>query len=72
MLAAIIDFAALWKILVTTFAVGVGLTAVYGAGAAAAARIGRGSTVANGALVAVAGLICVAALVLGLYAMTKK
>jgi hypothetical protein len=79
MFAAIVDWAALWKIALVAFGGGVGVTAIYGflvlrADALERARErGQGAAVAlNGALVAVCGAICLAALVLGLVAMTHK
>ena len=78
MLAAIVDVAALWKIVVAVFAVGVGATAIFGQGAMALARIeqsrreGRGGAALDVAVVALAGLVCVAALVVGFIAMTHK
>ena len=78
-LAAIVDLAALWKIVVAVFAVGVGATAIFGQGAMALARIeqsrreGRGGAAAlDVAVVALAGLVCVVALVIGFIAMTHK
>ncbi len=79
MLATIVDLAALWKILLAAFAVGVGATALFGQGALAVQRIEearrRGSTmdlVVNGAVVTLAGLVCAAVLVVGFIAMTHK
>jgi hypothetical protein len=78
MLATIVDFDAIWKILLAAFAVGVGVTAVFGQGALAAARISavrrerRGGIVADGVVIAVAALVCVAAIVVGFIAMLHK
>jgi hypothetical protein len=73
MLATIVDFAALWKILLAALAVGVGLTAMFGEGVAALSRMRAGhSAVANSLVLAVAGLACAAALVAGFIAMTHK
>jgi hypothetical protein len=79
MLATIVDIDALWKILLAAFAVGVGVTAIFGEGAIAATRIsaarreGRsGDAIANGLVVAFAALVCLAALVLGFIAMLHK
>jgi hypothetical protein len=79
MLATIVDIDAIWKILLAAFAVGVGVTAVFGEGALAAARIaaarrnGRPVETAADALVVVfAGLVCVAAIVIGFIAMLHK
>jgi hypothetical protein len=79
MLAAIVDLAALWEIVVAVFAVGVGATAIFGQGAMALARIeqarreGRAGVAAlDVAVVALTGLVCVAALVIGFIAMTHK
>jgi hypothetical protein len=79
MLAAIVDTAALWKIVVAVFAVGVGATAIFGQGAMALARIeqsrreGRAGVAAlDVAVVALTAIVCVAALVIGFLAMTHK
>jgi hypothetical protein len=79
MLAAIVDTAALWKILVAVLVVGVGVTAVFGEGAfaleryAAARRERRGrSALANGAEIALVALLCLACLAAGVVAMTHK
>jgi hypothetical protein len=79
MLATIIDFDAIWKILLAAFAVGVAVTAIFGEGALAAERLkdarqGRrtGDVLVNGVVVALAGLVCVGALVIGLLAPTPK
>jgi hypothetical protein len=79
MLATIIDLDALWKILLAAFAVGVGLTSVFGAGALALERLtaarhesADGSALANGAIVATAALACLAAVGLGMFAITHK
>jgi hypothetical protein len=79
MLAAIVDLAALWKIVVAVFAVGIGATAIFGQGAMALARIehsrreGRGGAAPlDVAVVALTALVCVAALVIGFIAMTHK
>jgi hypothetical protein len=79
MLATIVDIDAIWKILLAAFAVGVGVTAVFGEGALAAARItaarrnGRPAETAVDALVVVlAGIVCVAVIVVGFVAMLHK
>jgi hypothetical protein len=79
MLATIVDIDAIWKILLAAFAVGVGVTAIFGEGALAAARIaaarreGRPAETAADALVVVfAGIVCVAAIAIGFIAMLHK
>ena len=78
MLATIVDLGALWKILLAAFAVGVGVTAIFGEGAIAATRItiarrhGRPAPLADGLLVAFAAAVCVAAVVIGFIAMLHK
>jgi hypothetical protein len=82
MLATIVDFHALWKILLAAFVVGVGVTFLFGQGAIAAERIsqaragnrssGAGAFLRDGTLVTVATAACIAAIVLGVVAMTKK
>jgi hypothetical protein len=79
MIAAIVDTAALWKIVVAVFAVGVGATAIFGQGAMALARIEQarredraGVAAFDVAVVALAAVVCVAALVVGFVAMTHK
>jgi hypothetical protein len=79
MLATIVDIDAIWKILLAAFAVGVGVTAVFGEGALAAARItaarrnGRpGETAADALVVVLAGIVCVAVIVVGFVAMLHK
>jgi hypothetical protein len=79
MLATIVDIDAIWKILLAAFAVGVGVTAVFGEGALAAARItaarrnGRpAETAANALVVVLTGILCVAAIVVGFVAMLHK
>jgi hypothetical protein len=79
MLATIVDIDAVWKILLAAFAVGVGVTAIFGEGAIAATRIaaarreGRsGQVIANGLVIAFAGLVCVAAIVIGFIATMHK
>jgi hypothetical protein len=77
-LAAIVDTAALWKIVVAVFAVGVLATAVFGQGAMALARIERARREGGAvpaldvAVVALTALVCVAVLVVGFIAMTHK
>jgi hypothetical protein len=78
-LATLIDTDALWKIVLATFAGGVGLTAIYGflltraqAAAEARRRGATGAAALNSALVAACGLICAAALVVGFLAMMQK
>jgi hypothetical protein len=79
MLATIVDIDAIWKILLAAFAVGVGVTAIFGEGALAARRVvgarreGRTrETVVNAVVVGFAGLVCVAAVVVGFIAMMHK
>ena len=79
MLATIVDIDALWKILLAAFAVGVGVTAIFGEGALAAQRVAtarrQGRTVdvlLNGFVVAFAALVCLGAIVVGFIAMTHK
>jgi uncharacterized protein YdbL (DUF1318 family) len=79
MLATVVDLDAMWKILLAAFAVGVGVTAIFGEGALAAQRVaaarrqGRlGETVVNGLVVAFAALVCAAAIVVGFVAMMHK
>jgi hypothetical protein len=79
MLATIVDIDAIWKILLAAFAVGVGVTAIFGEGAIAAQRIatarreGRsGETLLNAFVVGFAGLVCIAAIVIGFIAMMHK
>ena len=78
MLSAIVDTAALWKIVLAVFAVGVGATAIFGQGATALARIERARSEGGGtraldvAVVALTAIVCVAALGAGLVAMTHK
>ena len=79
MLAALVDTAALWKIVRAVFAVGVGVTAIFGQGAMALTRIeqarrqGRGAAaVVHVAVVALAAIVCATALVVGFIAMTHK
>jgi Na+/proline symporter len=79
MLATIVDLTALWKILIAVFAVGVGVTAVFGEGALAVTRIAQArrdgrseDLILNGLLVVLAAVVCAAALVIGFLAMTHK
>ena len=78
MLATIVDIAAIWKILLAAFAVGVGVTAIFGQGAIAAARIsvarreGRSVPLGDGVVIALAAVVCVAMLVVGFIAMLHK
>jgi hypothetical protein len=79
MLATIVDIDAIWKILLAAFAVGVGVTAIFGEGALAAQRIasarrhGRtGDLALNALVVAFAALVCVAAIAIGFVAMMHK
>jgi hypothetical protein len=79
MLATIVDIDAIWKILLAAFAVGVGVTAIFGEAALAAARItaarrnGRPTeTAADVLVVTLAAIICVAAIVVGFVAMLHK
>ena len=70
-----IDFDALWKILLAALIVGVGLTALFGEGVAALERVrrGSGSTVAgNAVVVTLVGAVCLAAIAAGFIAMTHK
>jgi hypothetical protein len=77
--ATIVDTTAIAKILLAVLIVGVGVTAIFGQGAAAAERLrearrdGETTAVArNGAIVGVSALVCVAALAVGVVAMTHK
>jgi hypothetical protein len=79
MLATIVDVDAIWKILLAAFAVGVGVTAIFGEGAIAATRIaaarreGRsGDLLANALVIGLAGLVCLGAIVIGFIAMMHK
>ena len=82
MLATIIDFHALWKILLAALAVGVGVTFLFAQGALAAERLTqaragnrRSSATAflrDGTLITIALAACIGALVLGVIAMTDK
>jgi hypothetical protein len=79
MLATIVDTGAVLKILLAALIVGVGVTAIYGLGARASARIGRarseghtGEVVGDAFMIAIAALVCLAALVVGFIAMTHK
>jgi hypothetical protein len=75
MLATIIDFDALWKILLAALFVGVGLTALFGEGIGALTRVRRhdgSASAVDGAMVGLTGPACVAALVVGVWAMTQK
>jgi hypothetical protein len=78
MLATIVDFDAIWKIVLAAFAVGVGVTALFGQGALAATRIamarreGRSGAVTDGAVIALTAVVCAAAGVLGFIAMLHK
>jgi hypothetical protein len=79
MLATIVDIDALWKILLAAFAVGVGVTAIFGEGAIASTRIaaarreGRsGDLLVNGVVIVLAGLVCIGAIAVGFLAMMHK
>jgi hypothetical protein len=79
MLATIVDTTAIAKILLAALVVGVGVTAVFGQGVAAAERFeaarrdrDTGSIVRDGAIIALAGAVCVVALAVGVVAMTHK
>lgn len=75
MLATIIDFAALWKILLAALIVGVGLTAVFGEGAGAFERLRSHDTTAvvrDRMVVVLTAVICLAAAAAGVLAMTHK
>jgi hypothetical protein len=79
MLATIVDVDAIWKILLAAFAVGVGVTAIFGEGAIAATRIaaarreGRsGDLLANALVIGFAGLVWLGAIVIGFTAMMHK
>jgi hypothetical protein len=79
MLATIVDTGAVLKILLAALIVGVAVTAIYGQGAQATARLARarreghaGEVVGNALVVGVAALVCLAALVFGFIAMTHK
>jgi len=79
MLATIVDVDAIWKILLAAFAVGVGVTAIFGEGAIASTRIaaarreGRsGDLLANALVIGFAAIVCLAAIVIGFIAMMHK
>ena len=79
MLATVVDFGALWKVLLIVLFVGVGLTAIYGQGIVSLERLGEarraghtGAVVLNGLVVGIVALVCLAALVAGFIAMTHK
>jgi hypothetical protein len=80
LLSAVVDLAALWKIIVAVVIAGVGVTAAFGEGAIALARIARArrdgvrdvSLAASYVVVALSAVVCAAALVLGFVAMTHK
>jgi hypothetical protein len=79
MLATVVDTGAVLKILLAALIVGVGVTAVYGQGAQATARLARarreertGEVVGSALVIGVAALVCVGALVVGFIAMTHK
>jgi hypothetical protein len=79
MLATVVDTGAVLKILLAALIVGVGVTAIYGQGAQATARVARarreghtGEAVGSMVVIGVAALVCVAALVIGFVAMTHK
>ena len=79
MLAAVVDVAALWKVLLVVLCVGVGLTAVYGQGVVSLERLTEarragdtGAVAVHGLVVGLVALICLGALVLGFLAMTHK
>jgi hypothetical protein len=79
MLATVVDTGAVLKILLAALLVGVGVTAIYGQGAQATARLARarrdghaGEAVSSAVVIGVAALVCVAALVVGFIAMTHK
>jgi hypothetical protein len=80
--ATIVDFHALWKILLAALIVGVGVTFLFGQGALAAERLTQAragnhptspvATLRDGALITLAAAACIAAIVLGVIAMTNK
>jgi hypothetical protein len=79
MLATIVDIDAIWKILLAAFAVGVGVTAIFGEGAIASTRIaaarreGRsGDLLANALVIGLAALVCLGAIVIGFIAMMHQ
>jgi hypothetical protein len=78
MLATIVDFDAIWKIVLAAFAVGVGVTALFGQGALAATRIatarreGRSGAASDGLMITLAAVVCAAAVVVGFMAMLHK
>jgi hypothetical protein len=78
-LASVIDFDALWKIVLIALCGGVGVTAVFGVGVIrsealfqARERGDQGAVLLNGTAVVACGLICLAAVVVGVLAMTHK
>jgi hypothetical protein len=82
MLATIVDFHAIGKILLAALIVGVGVTFLFGQGALAAERLTQSragqrtssptATLRDGALITLATAACIAALVMGVIAMTNK
>jgi hypothetical protein len=82
MLASIVDFHALGKILLAALIVGVGVTFLFGQGALAAERLTQSraghrpssptAALRDGALITLAAAACIAALVMGVIAMTNK
>jgi hypothetical protein len=82
MLATIVDFHALWKILLAALVVGVGVTFLFGQGALAAERLTQArsgnhptstlSYLRDATLITLAAAACIAAIILGIVAMTNK
>jgi hypothetical protein len=76
--SSLIDFGALWKIVVAGFAGGAGLVLAYGfvlLGRSRYEQAHDGDVVARGGavlLAALGGVLCAAALILGFVALTKK
>jgi hypothetical protein len=76
MLGTIVDFDALWHLTLYSLLGTIALTGSYGTLVLALERIGQREQSRGGlawwALAVLAGAVCVAAVVLGLWAMTKK
>lgn len=82
MLATIVDFHALWKILLAAAVVGIGVTFLFAQGALAAERLTHhragqrplraAAVFRDGTLITLATAACIAAIVLGVVAMTNK
>ena len=76
--SSLVDFDALWKIVVAGFAGGAGVVLAYGfvlLGRARYAQAREGDVVARGSAIvlgALGGVLCAAALIVGFIALTKK